>query len=209
MRFLVVGLMLVLLTSCVTTKLVSYRDPGFATGYEMGKMVFVASELPLEERVFVETKFDAKIIDERLRELSYLNSGVKIIFHDEEAESTVQGAAIAGGTLGGPLLGLGVKVVVTPQLAEHLSLRDTELLGVDAGEALQSETPAVEAGTEGNTALIRVELDLADGLILVGGQDDVDGLDGTLEVLVGLLGVKLQLQESAIQLVHHGSRESF
>merc|ERR1711968_55277 len=126
--------------------------------------------------------------------------------HDEEAESTVQGAAIAGGTLGGPLLGLGVKVVVTPQLAEHLSLRDTELLGVDAGEALQSETPAVEAGTEGNTALVRVELDLADGLILVGGQDDVDGLDGTLEVLVGLLGVKLQLQESAIQLVHHEHR---
>ena len=38
--------------------------------------------------IFVETEFDIKTIDERLRELSYLNSGVKIIFHDEETEKT-------------------------------------------------------------------------------------------------------------------------
>ena len=57
MRFLITGIILVLLGGCVTTKLVSYRDPSFATGYNMGKMVFVASELPLEERSFVETKF--------------------------------------------------------------------------------------------------------------------------------------------------------
>ena len=36
-----------------------------------------------DDSIFVETVFDIKTIDERLRELSYLNSGVKIILYDE------------------------------------------------------------------------------------------------------------------------------
>lgn len=57
MRALVIGIVLVLLSGCVNTKLVSYRDPSFSAGYQMGKIVFLASELPLEERVPVGTKF--------------------------------------------------------------------------------------------------------------------------------------------------------
>ena len=36
-----------------------------------------------DESIFIETVFDIKTIDERLRELSYLNSGVKIVLYDE------------------------------------------------------------------------------------------------------------------------------
>ena len=37
----------------------------------------------------------------------------------------------------------------------------------------------------------------------VGGDDDVDGLNDTLEGLVQPLGLQLQLQQSAVHLVHH------
>ena len=36
-----------------------------------------------DDSIFIETAFDIKTIDERLRELSYLNSGVKILLFDE------------------------------------------------------------------------------------------------------------------------------
>ncbi len=38
--------------------------------------------------IFIETTFDIKTIDERLRELSYLNSGVKIVLFDESTGKT-------------------------------------------------------------------------------------------------------------------------
>ena len=41
-----------------------------------------------DDEIFVETVFDIKTIDERLRELSYLNSGVKIILFDEPTQTT-------------------------------------------------------------------------------------------------------------------------
>ena len=41
-----------------------------------------------DDEIFVETVFDIKTIDERLRELSYLNSGVKIILFDEPTNTT-------------------------------------------------------------------------------------------------------------------------
>lgn len=40
------------------------------------------------------------------------------------------------------------------------------------------------------------------GLVVVGGDDDVDVLDDTLEGLEQVLGVELQLEESTVHLVH-------
>ena len=41
-----------------------------------------------DKSIFINQEFDLKVIDERLRELSYLNSGVKIILQDEATEET-------------------------------------------------------------------------------------------------------------------------
>jgi hypothetical protein len=120
---------------------------------------------------------------------------------DELVEGTLQRLAI--GTLGlvGPLLGLGVEVVVAPQTLKHLLAVDTELLGVLDGELADSEAPAVKTGTEGNGTSVGVNLDVTESLVEVGGDDDVDGLDGTGEGLVQILLGALQLEKSTINLV--------
>ena len=41
-----------------------------------------------DKSIFINQEFDLKVIDERLRELSYLNSGVKIILQDEATKET-------------------------------------------------------------------------------------------------------------------------
>ena len=38
--------------------------------------------------IFVDQKFDQEVINKRLRELAYLNSGIKIIFEDEKTSET-------------------------------------------------------------------------------------------------------------------------
>ena len=65
---------------------------GIATGplKETGKTAETGTQIMFypDDQIFVETTFDIKTIDERLRELSYLNSGVKIILHDEPTNTT-------------------------------------------------------------------------------------------------------------------------
>ena len=41
-----------------------------------------------DKSIFIDQEFDLKIIDERLREVAYLNSGVKIILYDEPTDQT-------------------------------------------------------------------------------------------------------------------------
>ena len=59
----------------------------------------------------------------------------------------------------------------------------------------------METGTEGDGTLLGVDLDITEGLVEVGGNDDVDGLDDTREVLVQILLGELELEKSAIDLV--------
>lgn len=59
----------------------------------------------------------------------------------------------------------------------------------------------METGTEGNGTLLGVDLDITEGLVEVGGDDDVDGLDDTGEVLVKIFLGELELEKSAIDLV--------
>lgn len=88
-----------------------------------------------------------------------------------------------------------------PETLHHLVLVDTELLGVLGGELADGESPAVETGTEGNGTLVWVDLDVTKGLVEVGGDNNVDGLDDTGEVLVQVLLGNLELEKSTVDLV--------
>jgi len=120
---------------------------------------------------------------------------------DELVEGTVKLLAVGISAVLGPLLGLGVEVVVAPETLHHLLLVDTELLGVAAGKLADSEGPAVETGTESDGTLVGVDLDVTERLVKVGGDDDVDGLDGTGEGLVQVLLGDLEFEESTVNLV--------
>ena len=122
---------------------------------------------------------------------------------DELNEGALEGLAIRTSVVVDPLLGGGIEVVITPETSNELLTRDTELLRVEISETSQSETPAVETRTEGDSTLLGVDLRVSEKLILVGGDDDVSGLDGLREVKVGLLRIQLQLKESTIELVNH------
>lgn len=122
---------------------------------------------------------------------------------DELAVTTLEG--LSGGILGalGPLLGGGVKEVVTPEALHELVLLKTELLGVHVGEAGESETPSVETTSEGDGTGRGVDLELSHHGVLVRRDDDVDGLNGTGKVLVSLLLGELELKEGTVELVDH------
>ncbi len=59
----------------------------------------------------------------------------------------------------------------------------------------------METGTEGDSTLLGVDLDITKGLVVVGSDDDVDGLDDTGEVLVQILLAELELEKSTVDLV--------
>ena len=99
----------------------------------------------------------------------------------EGIEGTVEGLAVFNSALGGPLLCGRVEEVVTPKLAHHLLLVDTELLGVTGGKLTESEGPPVETRAEGDGALLGIDLDITKSDVVVGGDDDIDVLDGTGE----------------------------
>jgi len=120
---------------------------------------------------------------------------------DEHVEGSLELLAVVSGGLGGPLLGLGVKVVVSPKSVHERLLLDTELLGVSGGELVDGEGPTVETGTESDGTLLGVNLDVTEDLVVVGGDDDVDGLDGSGERLVEVLLADLELEESSVDLV--------
>jgi hypothetical protein len=109
---------------------------------------------------------------------------------NEHVESTLQGLTLGISALGGPLLGLGVEVVLAPKLEHHLLLVNTELLGVTDGELTKGETPTVKTGGEGNGTLVGVDLAVTENGVDIGGDDDVDGFDSTLEGLKFLQALK-------------------
>lgn len=120
---------------------------------------------------------------------------------NERVEGSLQGLAISVSGLCGPLLGLGVEVVVSPKLGHQLALVNTELLGVSASELSKGESPTVQTGGEGDGTLVRVDLDVSEGGVGVSGDNDVDGLDGSAESLVEVLLGNLQLEQSSVDLV--------
>ena len=59
----------------------------------------------------------------------------------------------------------------------------------------------METGTESNGTLVRVNLHITENLVKVRGDNDVDGLDDTGEVLVQILLADLELEKRTIDLV--------
>jgi len=156
--------------------------------------------------------------------LNHLGVLVLLSIHDR-VEQLVDGLqdklhesslASSDGSLG-PFTGLGVEIVVAPQVLQHLVSHlvlgifggltllgsRLELSRIHVGELVEGETPLVETGSEGDGSLVRVDGNITEEFVLVSGDDDVDGLNGPLESLVGILRVQLELQEGTVHLVDH------
>ena len=118
---------------------------------------------------------------------------------DELAVAT--GVAVATALV--PLTGLCVVELVTPESLHELGDLDLELGRVHFGKLLQGVRPAVEAGTETNRAVFRRDLDFAHWTIVVtvGGDDDVDVFDDTLEGLVQVFLFELEFEQRTVHLV--------
>jgi len=56
-RIALIILLIVSCSACVKTKLTTYRDPAYASGYFLGKVLVAAQGLPLAERNAVESSF--------------------------------------------------------------------------------------------------------------------------------------------------------
>jgi hypothetical protein len=109
--------------------------------------------------------------------------------------------AVGTGSILGPFLGLGVEKVVAPETFHHLLSVDTKLLGISHGELTNGEGPAVETRAKGNSTLVGVNLDITEDLVKVGGDDDVDGFNGSGERLVQILLVDLEFEEGSVDFV--------
>jgi hypothetical protein len=88
-----------------------------------------------------------------------------------------------------------------PKTGHHLVLVNTKLLAVTRSKLADCEGPAVETRAESDGALVWVDLDITESLVIVGGNDDVDRLDDTREVLVQILLLELEFEERTIDLV--------
>ncbi len=134
-------------------------------------------------------------------DLGELDDGV----HDEGNEGALKELSVFCHAVLGPFLAFSVKVVVTPKLGHHLLGGDAELLGIHPGEPLEGEAPLVFAGPKGYGTLSWVNDASVHVGLLVGGDDNVNHVDNTDEVLVHGLAVVLQLQEMAIDLVNNNN----
>jgi hypothetical protein len=162
------------------------------------------------EIAFVRSEFDVEILKvgadgaflEIHDSIKYLEDRVE----DEAVEGTLESFAIGVSADGGPLAGGRVEVVVTPELKHHFVLVHTEFLGVSVGELTKGEAPSVETRSESDGSLVRINLDITKGSVVVGRDDDVDVLDGALEGLIEGFLVDLEFEKSAIDLVDDNNR---
>ena len=122
---------------------------------------------------------------------------------DELDEASLEGGAVFGNILSSPLLGLGIEEVVTPELGHHLVGVNLEFGGINSGEVGKGEGPAEKGGTEGDGTLDGVNLLRVTHIIgLVGGDDNVGVLDDTLELLIHVLTLDLELEDTSVNLVN-------
>lgn len=59
----------------------------------------------------------------------------------------------------------------------------------------------MKSRAKGNSPLVRVDLDITKDFIKVGGNDDIDGFNGSRERLIKVLLLYLKLKERTINLV--------
>jgi len=123
--------------------------------------------------------------------------------HDESAEGSLEVFTVVVDGVLEPFLGLRVKVVVTPEFLHHLFHIDLEFLGVDTGESGEGEGPAFFTRTEGDVTLVWIEQEVTHIRLFVVGNDDVDQIDDSDEVLVHFFSTDLKLEDLSIDLVNH------
>jgi hypothetical protein len=93
-----------------------------------------------------------------------------------------------------------------PKSLHHLRLVDAEFLSIFDSELSDSESPAVQTGTESDSTLVWVDLDVTKSLVEVSGDYDVDGFDGPRERLIEILLPNLKLKKGTIDLVDNDDR---
>ena len=154
--------------------------------------------------LFLDGYLDVELLDELQVLLLAEVHDAREDLEDGVEHELVEAARVSLAALGGPLLLAGAVEVVAPEALHELGHLDLELGRVDLGELLERERPAMEAGAEAHCALRRVDLDVAhrSALVAVGGDDDVDALDNALKGLEEILLLELELEESAVHLVH-------
>ncbi|EPY30887.1 elongation factor 2 [Strigomonas culicis] len=136
--------------------------------------------------------------------LLLVHDGVEDLVHGvqaELAEGAANAVAIGVGLLLDPLLVLRIEEVVTPQALAHLHLIHAELRRVHVREAGQREGPGLETRADRHGALIRGHLQVTHAGVVVRRNHDVHVLQRLDEALVRLLGVQLELEDSAVDLV--------
>ena len=134
--------------------------------------------------------------------------------HHELDESSLELFVLIGLGVVLPFLGFLIKVVVTPKLLHHLLLLDTEFSGVDLGELGNGESPSEKSRTEGAGTLDWVDLEVLEFVVLVvwvliGGDQDVDILDNSEELLIHGLTINLKFEDTSIDLVDHEDWDNF
>lgn len=76
-----------------------------------------------------------------------------------------------------------------------------EFFGVVNGELVDSEGLVVEIGIESDGVFVRVDLDIIECFVKVGGDNDVDGFDGMRERLVQIFFGNLKFEKSMVDFV--------
>lgn len=123
--------------------------------------------------------------------------------HDEGDEGALQWLALSILSFLEPFLVDGVKVVVTPELVHELVVVSLEFSSIETGEFGDSEGPAFFSGAESDGSERWVDLELAHIFLLIGGDNDVDHINDSDEILVHLFSVEFQFQNGTINLVDH------
>jgi len=127
-------------------------------------------------------------------------------FHDEGAESSLDWFSLFIGVVLLPLLGGWVEIVVSPKSFHHLWNIGVELLGIDLGELGHGEGVAFLSGSEGDVSSGWVEDKVSHFRLFIVGDDDIDHIDDSDEVLIHALGVILEFQDLSVDLVYHQYR---
>lgn len=103
-----------------------------------------------------------------------------------------------------PFLSFSVVIVVTPKLGSHFFSVDTEFDAVHISEFGKSESPAEKSGTHGTSTNLWINLEfLIHIFVFISGNDNIDVLNNSNEVLVHGFSINLELENSSVNFVNH------
>lgn len=122
--------------------------------------------------------------------------------HDELTETSFQ-LLVSGVFVLGPFLFSSVVIIVSPEFFHHLGNFDLEFSRVNLGESGQGEGPLIFSGSEGDVTLLGVKHEVSHGFNFIVGNDNVDHINHSDEVLIHRFRIGLELKDRSINLVNH------